>query len=404
MEWIVSDRNRSWKALFAAAIGTALLAGCAAAPAQREQTAGVASAASSGQPGAPTAGPTGRQTPALRLETVTDGLEFPWGLAFLPDGRMLVTERAGRMRVIDAQGRKSEPLQGLPPIAADRQGGLLDVVVGPAFARDRLVFFAFSEPAESGARTAVARAVFANDRLRDVRVIFRQRPVVDGGLHFGSRLVFGRDGNLWITLGDRYARKADAQRLDSHLGKVLRIRPDGSVPPDNPYRRTPGALPEIWSIGHRNVQGAALHPTTGRLWTHEHGAQGGDEVNLDLPGRNYGWPVITWGVDYGGAPIGEGTHKEGMEQPLHYWVPSIAPSGMTFYTGDKFPEWRGSLLIGSLKFTLLSRLELDGDKVIREEKLLEDKGERFRDVRQGPDGWIYLLTNSPEAKLLRLMR
>ncbi len=395
MRSTVNGRSRSRRALFAAVIGAAVLSGCAAAPTQGEQ---------SGQIGTAAMAQAGRPEPALRLETVADGLEFPWGLAFLPDGRMLVTERPGRMRVIDAQGRKSEPLQGLPPIAADRQGGLLDVVVGPAFAHDRLVFFAFSEPAEGGARTAVARAVFANDRLRDVRVIFRQRPVVEGGLHFGSRLVFGRDGNLWITLGERYTRRADAQRLDSHLGKVVRIRPDGSVPPDNPYRRTPGALPEIWSIGHRNVQGAALHPVTGRLWTHEHGAQGGDEVNLDLPGRNYGWPVITWGVDYGGAPIGEGTHKEGMEQPLHYWVPSIAPSGMAFYTGDRFPEWRGSLLIGSLKFTLLSRLELDGEKVIREHRLLEDQGERYRDVRQGPDGWIYLLTNSPQAKLLRLTR
>jgi glucose/arabinose dehydrogenase len=395
MRSTVNGRSRSRRALFAAVIGAAVLSGCAAAPTQGEQ---------SGQIGTAAMAQAGRPEPALRLETVADGLEFPWGLAFLPDGRMLVTERPGRMRVIDAQGRKSEPLQGLPPIAADRQGGLLDVVVGPAFAHDRLVFFAFSEPAEGGARTAVARAVFANDRLRDVRVIFRQRPVVEGGLHFGSRLVFGRDGNLWITLGERYTRRADAQRLDSHLGKVVRIRPDGSVPPDNPYRRTPGALPEIWSIGHRNVQGAALHPVTGRLWTHEHGAQGGDEVNLDLPGRNYGWPVITWGVDYGGAPIGEGTHKEGMEQPLHYWVPSIAPSGMAFYTGDRFPEWRGSLLIGSLKFALLSRLELDGEKVIREHRLLEDQGERYRDVRQGPDGWIYLLTNSPQAKLLRLTR
>ncbi|HMN80096.1 MAG TPA: PQQ-dependent sugar dehydrogenase [Burkholderiaceae bacterium] len=380
MESAKGGGSRPWKTLLFAALGLGLLVGCGAAPAQREQAG------------------------ALRLETVADGLEFPWGLAFLPDGRMLVTERAGRMRVIDAQGRKSEPLQGLPRIAVQGQGGLLDVAVSPTFARDQQVFFAYSEPAEGGSRTAVARAVFADDKLRDVQVIFRQQPATSGGFHFGSRLVFGRDGNLWITLGDRYSGRAGAQKLDNHFGKVVRIRPDGSAPPDNPYRRTQGALPEIWSIGHRNVQGAALHPATGRLWTHEHGAQGGDEVNVDMPGRNYGWPVITWGVEYGGAPIGEGTHKKGMEQPLHYWVPSIAPSGMIFYTGDKFPEWRGSLLIGSLKFTLLSRLELDGEKVVREEKLLQDRGERFRDVRQGPDGWIYLLTNSPDAKLLRLMR
>lgn len=400
MESMQVGRQRSWKAFFAATLGAALLIGCGAALAQREP-AGAAAKARTGGAGAAQAG---RTVPALRLETVADGLEFPWGLAFLPDGRMLVTERPGRMRVIDAQGRKSEPLQGLPQIAVGGQGGLLDVAVSPAFAQDRTVFFTFSEPVEGGARTAVARAVLADDQLRDVRVIFRQQPVIAGAFHFGSRLVFGRDGNLWITLGDRSSGRAGAQQLDNHLGKVVRIRPDGSVPPDNPYRRTQGALPEIWSIGHRNVQGAALHPATGRLWTHEHGAQGGDEVNIDLPGRNYGWPVITWGVDYGGAPIGEGTHKKGMEQPLHYWVPSIAPSGMTFYTGDKFPEWRGSLLIGSLKFTLLSRLELNGNKVVHEEKLLEDQGIRIRDVRQGPDGWIYLLTNSAQAKLLRLMR
>lgn len=338
-----------------------------------------------------------------RVVEVARGLENPWSLAFLPDGRMLVTERPGRMRLITKTGELSAPLAGVPKVFASGQGGLLDVVLSPDFARDATLFFSFAQPSPGGARTAVARAELTSQGLQNVKVIFAQYPDHGGGYHFGSRIVVGRDGNLWITMGDRFFQRARAQDLTSHFGKVVRIAPDGSIPADNPYRNTPGALPEIWSIGHRNLQGAALNPVTGKLWTHEHGAMGGDEVNLDEAGRNYGWPIITWGVDYSGEKIGEGTTKAGMEQPLHYWVPSIAPSGMAFYTGDKFPDWKGSLLVGSLKFGLLARLVLDGQKVVREERLLTDLGQRVRDVRQGPDGYVYLLTDSSNGRLLRLV-
>ncbi len=318
---------------------------------------------------------------------------------------MLVTERSGRLRRIGPGGEVSPPITGLAPVRASGQGGLLDVALSPGFDRDQTVFLSFAQPSGfTGARTAVFRAELAGGALRNGQVIFRQRDDPSGGLHFGSRLVFARDGSLFVTLGDRYAHRDRAQDLGSHLGKVVRVMPDGGIPPDNPFVRTPGALPEIWSFGHRNVQGAALHPRTGQLWTHEHGPQGGDELNLTLAGRNYGWPVITFGREYGsGAPIGEGTSKAGMEQPLWQWTPSIAPSGMCFYTGDRYAGWSGSLLVGALKFQLLSRLELDGSRVLREERLLADLKERIRDVRQGPDGLVYLLTDDANGRLLQLL-
>ena len=338
----------------------------------------------------------------VRIVTVARGLEHPWGLAFLPDGRMLVTERPGRLRIVARDGSLSAALTGVPAVFAQGQGGLLDVALDRNFAANRTLYLSYAEPDERGnAGTAVARARLGAAGLEDLRVIFRQSPKVRGGLHFGSRVVPARDGNLFVTLGERYQRDR-AQDLGAHLGKVIRIKPDGGVPPDNPFVGRAGALPEIWSYGHRNVQGAALHPATGALWTAEHGAQGGDEINRPEAGRNFGWPVITYGRDYSGASIGEGTAKAGMEQPLHYWDPSIAPSGMAFYEGDMFPGWKGNLLIGSLKFQVLSRLELDGSKVVHEERLLRGLNERIRDVRVGPDGLIYLLTDSSDGRVLRI--
>jgi glucose/arabinose dehydrogenase len=337
----------------------------------------------------------------LRLTTVARGLEHPWGMAFLPDGRILVTERPGRMRIVERDGQVSTSLEGVPEVHAQGQGGLLDVALDPAFQENRRIYFSYAEPGSSGAGTAVARARLGDGRLENVSVIFRQRPKVDGSHHFGSRLVFGRDGNLFVTMGDRN-KKDPAQDLGSHIGKVVRINLDGSVPKDNPFVSKSGALPEIWSYGHRNIQGATRHPETGALWTAEHGAQGGDEVNNPQPGRNYGWPVITYGVDYGGGQIGQGTKRPGMEQPVHYWDPSIAPSGMTFYTGDRYAGWRGDLFIGSLKFGLLSRLEMNGSQVVREERLFEAFDPRIRDVVQGPDGLLYLLTDASNGEVIRV--
>ena len=339
-------------------------------------------------------------------EVVASGLSHPWGLAFLPGGRFLVTERPGRLRVVEADGRLGPPLAGLPQVAAGGQGGLLDVITDADFARNRRIFFCYSEPAPKGDgnSTALASATLAPDAaaLQDVKVLFSQRPKVASQLHFGCRIVQAPDGHLFLTLGERYGRKEDAQRLDNHLGKVVRIAPTGGAAPGNPLAGRAGALPEIWSWGHRNPQGAAWGPD-GRLWIHEHGAQGGDEINRPEAGRNYGWPVITYGENYGGGKIGEGTAKAGMEQPLHYWVPSIAPSGMAFLTSDRYgTAWKGSLFVGSLKFARLHRLELQGAQVVRDEYLLDGLGARIRDVRQGPDGWLYLLTDSPDGQLLRL--
>jgi glucose/arabinose dehydrogenase len=345
-------------------------------------------------------------TRPVAVETVARGLANPWGLAFLPDGRLLVTERPGRMRIVGKDGRLSAPLAGVPPVAARGQGGLLDVVLGPDFQSSSLVFFSYAEPREAGRNaTAVARArlVTGGDggRLEDVKVIFRQQPSYASSNHFGSRLVFARDGSLFVTLGERFAARDQAQDPSNHLGKLVRIMADGRSHPDNP--KLDGWLPEIWSIGHRNVQGAALHPGTGRLWTIEHGARGGDEVNVPQAGRNYGWPVISYGRNYDLTKIGIGTHKEGLEQPVYYWDPSVAPSGAAFYAGEAVPEWKGNLFVGALAGQALHRLVLDGEKVVGEEALLTDLRERIRDVRMGPDGMLWLLTDSSDGRVLRVV-
>jgi glucose/arabinose dehydrogenase len=341
---------------------------------------------------------------SLRPQTVAAGLEHPWAVAFLPDGGFLVTERPGRMRVVGAQGRLSEPLAGVPRVAAGGQGGLLDVVLDAGFAGNRTLYFCYSEPGPGGNSTAMARARLSDDQrsLQDVRVIFSARPKVESRMHFGCRIVENRDGTLFLALGERNSRRDDAQGLDTHHGKVVRVNKDGSVPKDNPFVGRAGALPEIWSFGHRNPQAAALGPD-GALWVIEHGPQGGDEINLPQPGRNYGWPVITYGENYGGGKMGEGTAKAGMEQPLHYWVPSIAPSGMAFLTSDRYgAALRGNLFVGSLKFGFLDRIEIGGGKVVREQRLFEGIG-RVRDVRQGPDGLLYLLTDESDGKLVRVL-
>ena len=357
----------------------------------------------------PRAGPAQRSaTPAvvdapLRVDTVARGLEHPWGLAFLPDGRILVTERPGRLRIVDRNGALSAPLSGVPAVAARQQGGLLDVTIDPRFADNQLVYLSFSEPGEGGlSGTAVARGRLGAAGLENVQVIYRQTPKVNSAMHFGSRVVFDRQGRIFVTQGDRYNQRPRVQDLSSTIGKVVRINADGTVPNDNPFVGRQNARPEIWSYGHRNVQAAALHPQTGQLWTVEHGARGGDEVNIPGKGRNYGWPVISYGVHYSGEKIGEGTRKPGLEQPAFYWDPSVAPSGMAFYTGDKFPAWRGSILVGALAGKLVSRLETSGNKVTGEERMLQNLGERIRDVRQGPDGFIYLLTDSSQGRILRM--
>ncbi len=339
----------------------------------------------------------------VRAETVASGVEHPWALAFLPDGRLLVTERPGRLRVVGLDGTVSPPVAGVPEVYARGQGGLLDVALDPGFAANRVLYLSYAEPGEGGAGTAVARARFAGDRLEAVQVIHRQEPKLPGGGHYGSRVVPVGDGTLFVTQGDRMNWRERAQDLAMGQGKIVRIRDDGGIPPDNPFVNRAGAQPATWSYGHRNVQGAALDPATGRLWTVEHGARGGDELNHPEAGRNYGWPVITYGVDYSGARIGEGTAKDGMEQPVYYWDPVIAPSGMAFYTADAIPGWRGSLLIGSLSPGCLVRLELEGGRVVREERHLGALGERIRDVAQGPDGYVYLVTDSPAGRVLRVV-
>ena len=338
----------------------------------------------------------------VEAQTIAQGLEHAWGLALLPDGRYLVTERPGRMRIVSATGQLSPALSGVPPVAARGQGGLLDVTLDPAFAQNRTIYFSYAEDGDGGSGTTVARARLTDTSLEDVRVIYRQVPKVQGGNHFGSRIVFGRDGTLFITQGDRFSYREQVQDLSSGIGKIVRINADGTIPRDNPFVGRTGARPEIWSYGHRNAQAAALHPETGQLWTVEHGAAGGDELNRAEAGKNYGWPVITYGRDYNGRRIGEGAAKEGMEQPVYYWDPVIAPSGMTFYTGDAFPGWKGSALIGGLASTTLVRLTFADGRVAAEERYLGGRGERIRDVQQGPDGLIYVITNSGSGKLLRL--
>jgi glucose/arabinose dehydrogenase len=341
----------------------------------------------------------------LTVETVARGLENPWALAFLPDGRVLVTERPGRMRIVDKDGKLSPPLAGVPKVFASGQGGLHDVVLDRRYAENHTIYFCFAEPVSGGARTALASARLLDDatpRLEDVKVIFHQDGPLSSGNHFGCRIAQTADDNLFLSMGDHFSTRDQAQNLGNHLGKVIRIRPDGSVPPDNPFVGRSGAKPEIWSYGHRNSQGLALHPTNGKPWEHEHGPRGGDEINLLAPGKNYGWPVIGFGIDYNGAKIHQSTKKEGMEQPVWYWVPSIAPSGMAFMTGDLFPAWRGNLLVGALAGQALVRLELDGEKVVKEERLLRELRERIRDVRVGPDGALWLVTDNSAGRLVRV--
>ncbi len=347
------------------------------------------------------------QAAGVQPEVLARGLEHPWAVAFIGQGQMLVTERPGRMRVVSPAGELGPPLDGLPRVDAGGQGGLLDVVTDSDFARNRTLYFCFAEPAAQGGgnSTAMASARLSADqrRLEDVRVIFSQRPKVNSRHHFGCRIVESPEGYLFLVLGDRFGRMQDAQTLDNHHGKVIRVRKDGTVPPDNPLVGRAGALPEIWSWGHRNPQGATWG-LDGRLWMHEHGPQGGDEINRPEPGKNYGWPVITYGENYGGGRIGEGiTQKEGMEQPLHQWTPSIAPSGMAFVRSDRYgPAWQGSLMVGALRGRHLARLELADGRVVREERLLESLGQRIRDVREGPDGLLYLVTDDRNGQLIRL--
>ena len=337
----------------------------------------------------------------LRVTTVAEGLVRPWSLAWLPDGRMLVTERPGRLRVVSKGGHLSAPVQGLPEIFSGGQGGMLDILVDPGFTENRRIYFSFAEPAVDGAGTAVARAELNGDSLGNVEILFRQVPKTASQIHFGSRLAIGRDGTLLITIGERGQRDL-AQDPSVNRGQVIRIHTDGRIPDDNPFVGRAGHRPEIWSHGHRNPQGAAIHPGTGALWIHEHGARGGDEINIPKRGGNHGWPVIAYGKHYSGAKIGIGQSAPGMQQPIHYWDPSIAPSGMAFYTGSVFPAWRGNLLVGALKFRLVVRLTLEGDRVVGQEPLIADLGERIRDVRQGPDGYVYLLTDSNNGRILRL--
>ncbi len=338
---------------------------------------------------------------SFRVIEVAGGLSHPWGLAFLPDGRMLVTERGGQLRLIDEGRLVPEPIGGAPEVYASGQGGLLDVAVDPSFAENSLVYLSYADSDSSGTTTQVMRARLDGNRLVESEVIFDAKPRASGRNHYGSRLAFGPDGMLYVSVGERQERDR-AQSLADHGGKVIRIFPDGRVPDDNPFVGQPGAQPEIWSYGHRNPQGMAFRPGTDELWEQEHGARGGDEVNLVRKGLNYGWPVITHGVDYSGLSIGEGKEKAGMEQPAWVWTPSIAPSGLAFYQGDAFPEWQGDMLVGALKFELLVRLTMDGRRIVKEERMLEGELGRIRDLRVGPDGLVYLLNDEDEGGVYRL--
>jgi glucose/arabinose dehydrogenase len=347
------------------------------------------------------------ETGTIKVKTLAEGLDHPWGMAFLPDGRLLVTERAGDLRIMSADGMLTEPLSGVPKVVAQGQGGLLDVALDPNFAENKLVYLSYSEPGDDGAGTAVARGRLAGDALEDVKVIFRQTPKVSGGNHFGGRLAFTPDGKLFITLGERF-KFEPAQDLTSHLGKIVRINPDGSVPPDNPFIGQKDAQPEIWSYGHRNVESAAIHPKTGKLWTLEFGPKGGDELNIPAPGLNYGWPVVSWGKHYDGKDIpNPPTHPE-FADAVRHWTPVISPSGITFYTAEAFPgwtantipAWKDNLLIGGLSSQAIIRLTLDGEIVTGEERI--PMGARIRDVEQGPDGAVYALTDAGDGAVLRI--
>jgi glucose/arabinose dehydrogenase len=341
----------------------------------------------------------------IATQEIAHGLDHPWAIIFLPDGRMLVTERAGRLRIVTREGQISAPVAGLPPVEARGQGGLLDVVLGPGFANDRLIYWSYAEPRGGGENgTSVARGRLSDDarRVDDVQVIFRQLPAWRSTGHFGSRLIFDREGRLYITLGERQRGEPRqlAQDLSTHIGKIVRINADGSVPSDNPFVGRADVRPEIWSYGHRNVQGGDLHPDTGALWTVEHGPQGGDELNLPQPGRNYGWPIICYCEDYGGAPMGEGPVRTGMEQPVYYWDPVIAPGDMDFYRGDLFP-WRGDILVAGLVSQVLTRLDLDGERVVGEERFALGVG-RIRDIAESEDGALWIVTDEDNGRILRL--
>ena len=343
---------------------------------------------------------------AFEVTVLARTLDHPWSVEPLPGGDLLVTEKPGRMRIVSASGTVGEPIGGVPRVDADGQGGLLDVALSPGFATDRTIFWSFSEPREGGNATSVARGVLSTDRrrLEQVRVIFRALPAYKGNLHFGSRLAFGPDGMLYVTLGERSdtGMRMQAQQLDSHMGKILRITTEGAAPSDNPFVGQANAKPEIWSLGHRNVQAAAFD-SEGRLWDIEHGARGGDELNLVEKGKNYGWPVVAYGIEYSGQPIPTAvTSKEGFVQPVYYWDPVIAPSGAQFYTGDAFPQWRGNLFVGALKEMRLVRLVMENGRVTGEEHLLTDRGQRVRDVRQGPDGALYLVTDQGNGELWKI--
>ncbi|MDI1344939.1 MAG: PQQ-dependent sugar dehydrogenase [Pseudolabrys sp.] len=342
----------------------------------------------------------------LKVDTVARGLVHPWALAFLPDGRMLVTERPGRIRIVTRDGVLSPPLGGVPKVFASGQGGLLDVILDRDFGKNQTIYFSFAEPFDGGGRTAVARATLnagGTPSLADVKVIYRQHGPASRGNHFGGRIVHSNTGYLFVSNGEHFTDRDMAQTLDNDLGKIVRIAPDGTVPTDNPFNGRPGARPEIWSYGHRNPQGLAMNPADGTLWEQEHGAMGGDEINVIAPGKNYGWPVVSYGVNYDGSKVGTGnTQAPGITDPLWHWTPSIAPSGMTFYTGDLFPGWKGNLFNGALKFQLLSRLEIKDGRVVKEERLLQGLSERIRDVRQGPDGALYLLTDNDAGRILRV--
>lgn len=338
----------------------------------------------------------------LRVETLADGLVRPWGMAFLPDGRLLVTERPGRLRVVTRQGDVSDPVSGTPAVFSQGQGGLLDIALDPAFGENRRIYLSFAEPGDGGtASTAVARGRLNADAtaLEQVEVIFRQMPRVEGEMHFGSRLAFGQDGRLFITTGERFQFQP-AQDLSSHLGKVIRIAPDGSVPADNPFADRQDAKPEIWSYGHRNIEAAAVHPQTGALWVVEMGPRGGDELNQPEAGRNYGWPLVSWGRHYSGEPIPDPTTRPELAGAVHRWTPVISPSGLIFYTGQAFPAWRGNMLIGALTAPGIVRLELDGNAVRGEHRI--ELGQQIRDVEQGPEGAVYALTHAEDGRILRL--
>jgi glucose/arabinose dehydrogenase len=365
--------------LFSAALAAAILLSQSARSAERERVIET-------------------QSGPIAVETIASGLDDPWSLAFLPDGRFLITQRSGRIRFVTRQGNISAPLAGVPEVYSSGQGGLLDVALAPDFATSRLIYFTFGEPGEGGASTAVARARLTDDRLQDTTVIFRSVPKTGGGAHFGSRLAFARDGTLFVTTGERFQFEV-AQDLSHHMGKVVRINPDGSVPSDNPFVGRANVRPEIWSYGHRNVEGAAIHPQTGRLWTHEMGPAGGDELNITEAGRNFGWPVVSWGRHYDGRVIPAPTTRPDLAAPIRYWNPVIAPSGMAFYTGDAIPAWKGNLLIGGMVARAIVRLTLNGEQVTGEERV--SMGGRIRDVRQGPDGAVYALDES-NGTLLRL--